>query len=218
MSGSVIRVGAEAVVYRVGWIGLDLVCKHRVPKPYRIPELDKKIREQRTIHEVKVMLTLKRAHVPCPAVILVNLIDAEIYMQYIEGVELRDWLSKANIESVVKIARELGRIVGRMHLSKIAHGDLTTSNIIIDREDKMYLVDFGLSIFTEDIEDIAVDIHLLDRSLQSIHHNIHETFMENFLQGYADITGKDFTEKIKRKIREIRMRGRYVEERRRCVS
>ena len=35
----VIRIGAEAVVSKLEWNGLKLVSKHRVPKPYRMPEL-----------------------------------------------------------------------------------------------------------------------------------------------------------------------------------
>ncbi|MCS7125970.1 MAG: Kae1-associated kinase Bud32 [Aigarchaeota archaeon] len=211
----VIRVGAEAVISRVNWNGLDTVSKHRVPKPYRIAELDKRVREQRTLHEVRVMVALKRAGISCPAVILLDRNEATIYMQYIHGVELRRWLERGDIEEVKEVARDLGRIVGRMHRSKIAHGDLTTSNILIDESKKLYFVDFGLSMFTSELEDFAVDVHLLDRSLESVHYKLRELFMRNFFIGYAEILGKDFTKNLVSKIREIRMRGRYVEERRR---
>ena len=66
----VIRIGAEAMVSRLRWNGLDLVSKHRVPKPYRVPELDRWIRDRRTIREAKIIVELKRAGVPAPAIIL----------------------------------------------------------------------------------------------------------------------------------------------------
>lgn len=215
MEGEVIRVGAEAVVSRLEWNGRALVSKHRVPKPYRMPELDRRVREQRTVHEAKVMVALKRNGVPCPAIILLDRAEATIYMQYLEGVELRRALRRMGVGDVERIARNLGRLVAKMHLGGIAHGDLTTSNIILDEAGRIFFVDFGLSVFTRDEEELAVDIHLLDRSLQSAHYRLREPFMRAFLQGYAEVGGKEFTRRLVAKVKEIRMRGRYVEERRR---
>jgi len=212
---NVIRIGAEAIISRTHLIGFDVLSKHRIPKPYRISNLDEKIRESRMIHEVKVMLALKKACVPCPAVLLIDRKETTIYMQYIVGVELKRWLEARNEREVMEVSDSLGRLVGRMHMAGIAHGDLTTSNIIVDDSGKLYLVDFGLSIFTDELEDFAVDIHLLDRSLESGHYGVRELFMHSFFQGYSEVVGGDFTRDLISKIREIRRRGRYVEERRR---
>lgn len=212
---NVIRIGAEAVISKYCLMGFEVVSKHRIPKPYRIPNLDKKIRESRMIHEVKVMLALKKAGVPCPAVILVDRKETTIYIQYIDGVELRRWLNGRNEEEITEVSKTLGKLVGRMHRAGIAHGDLTTSNILVDNFGKLYFVDFGLSIFTDELEDLAVDIHLLDRSLESGHYGLRELFMHSFLQGYAETIGKNMTLDLISKIKEIRKRGRYVEERRR---
>lgn len=211
----VIRIGAEAIVSKLEWNGFKLVSKHRVPKPYRMPELDKWVRERRTLHEAKIISDLKKAGVPCPAVVLMDRDDSTLYIQFIEGSELKKALDELPPKLVESIARNLGEIVGRMHSNRIAHGDLTTSNILIDRNGKLYLIDFGLSAVTDDLEELAVDIHLLDRSLESAHHPLREKFMKNFLKGYSSIMGRDFTLRIIEKVKEIRRRGRYVEERRR---
>ncbi len=217
MVSEIIRIGAEAVISKHSLMGFNVVSKRRVPKPYRIPELDKKVRESRMIHEVRVMQALKKAGVPCPAVLLIDREEVTIYMQYIHGIELQRWLDVKNGDEreIASISFSLGRLVGRLHKAGIAHGDLTTSNILVDDSSRLYLVDFGLSIFTKELEDLAVDIHLLDRSLESVHSEIREKFMHSFLQGYAEVMGKDFTRELISKIREIRRRGRYVEERRR---
>jgi len=206
----VIRIGAEAIVSKLRWNGFDLISKHRVPKPYRIPELDRWIRDKRTIHEAKILVELKRAGVPAPAIILLDRSSSTIYMQYIKGIELKKALDELDPVRIEKIAGKLGEIVGKMHLRRIVHGDLTTSNVILDETEKIYLIDFGLSSVSDDVEELAVDIHLLDRSLESAHHKIRERFMKHFLLGYSKIVGRDRTLEILRKVKEIRMRGRYV--------
>ncbi|RLG10669.1 MAG: hypothetical protein DRN64_02595, partial [Thaumarchaeota archaeon] len=68
----VIRIGAEAVVSKLEWNGLKLVSKHRVPKAYRMHELDRWARDRRNVHEAKVITLLRRFGVPCPAVIMID--------------------------------------------------------------------------------------------------------------------------------------------------
>jgi len=210
----VIRIGAEAIVSRLEWNGFKMVSKHRVPKPYRFPELDRWIRDRRTLHEARVITSLRRLGIPCPAILLMDRSEATLYLQLIEGVELKKVLDSLPAEEVERLANELGRMVGRMHRGGIAHGDLTTSNIMLDRMGNLYLIDFGLSAITDDLEELAVDIHLLDRSLESVHHRLRAAFMRSFLKGYATAAGMDFLQALIEKVKEIRSRGRYVEERR----
>ena len=210
----VIRVGAEAIVSRLEWNGFKMVSKHRVPKPYRFPELDRWVRDRRTLHEARVITSLRRLGIPCPAILLMDRSEATLYLQLIEGVELKKALDSLPVEEVERLANMLGRIVGRMHRGGIAHGDLTTSNIMLDRMENLYLIDFGLSAITNDPEELAVDIHLLDRSLESVHHRLRAMFMRSFLKGYAAAAGMDFLQALIEKVKEIRSRGRYVEERR----
>jgi TP53 regulating kinase-like protein len=210
----VIRIGAEAIISRLEWNGFKMVSKHRVPKPYRFPELDRWIRDRRTLHEARVITSLRRLGIPCPAILLMDRSEATLYLQLIEGVELKKVLDSLPAEEVERLANELGRMVGRMHRGGVAHGDLTTSNIMLDRMGNLYLIDFGLSAITDDLEELAVDIHLLDRSLESVHHRLRAAFMRSFLKGYATAAGMDFLQALIEKVKEIRSRGRYVEERR----
>ncbi|MEM1976923.1 MAG: Kae1-associated kinase Bud32 [Nitrososphaerota archaeon] len=210
----VIRIGAEAVVSRLEWNGLKMVSKHRVPKPYRFPELDKWVRDRRTLHEARVIMSLRRLGIPCPAILMLDRSEATLYLQLIEGVELKRILDSLPAEELERLAYELGRIIGKMHAGGVAHGDLTTSNIMLDKSGNIYLIDFGLSAITDDPEELAVDIHLLDRSLESVHHKVRASFMRSFLRGYAAAAGMSFLQKLVEKVKEIRSRGRYVEERR----
>lgn len=211
---AIIRLGAEAVIYTLNWNGMELVAKKRVPKSYRHPLLDKEIRMQRTASEARIISEAKKHGVACPAIILVDLEDATIYMQRIRGVEARDVIGKLNRESLSTLAKRIGTITSMLHSGGIAHGDLTLSNVIVDEYMNPYLVDFGLATFTKDVEEFAVDIHLLDRSLQSTHYSVRDDFMHSFLEGYRMILG-DVLRDVLEKVKEIESRGRYVERERR---
>ena len=78
-------------------------------------------------------------------------------------------LVKSNIDYnqvLTDLSVKIGRIIGNLHLNEIIHGDLTTSNILIVKEDndlKIYFIDFGLSIVSNHLEDKAVDLYVLER-------------------------------------------------------
>jgi Kae1-associated kinase Bud32 len=67
-----IHKGAEAYLYRGVYAGVEAVYKYRVPKKYRHPELDARIRSSRTIREARIMLHARNSGVPVPAVLLVE--------------------------------------------------------------------------------------------------------------------------------------------------
>ena len=205
VEGGVIRVGAEAVVKEAYWRGVKLVMKHRLPKRYRSPYIDSRIRRSRTIHEARTIKTLSEKGVPVPLVIFLDLKNYAIYMQRILGRELR--LHPHPLDYTAR----LGRAVGLMHKHDISHGDLTLSNILVDGSGGLWLVDFGLSMFNADLEEKAVDIHLLERSAANSFPNIVGNFMTSFMEGYGEVVGEEFVHKVVDKVGEIRSRGRYVE-------
>jgi TP53 regulating kinase-like protein len=211
---AIIRLGAEAAIYALNWNGMELVAKRRIPKSYRHPLLDKEIRMQRTASEAKIISEAKKHGVACPAIILVDLENATIYMQKIRGMEARELIGSLNYEALSTLAERIGVLAGMLHGGGIAHGDLTLSNVIVDEQMNPYLVDFGLATFTKDVEEFAVDIHLLDRSLQSTHYGVRDEFMHAFLEGYRTVLG-DMLNEVLEKVKEIESRGRYVERERR---
>lgn len=200
----IVRIGAEAVIKEAVWKSLKIIIKHRVPKRYREESIDIRVRRSRTVHEAKMLVYLAGNGVPVPLVYFIDPADCVIYMQLIEGVELR------NHPHAVERAEKLGIIVGRMHQLGICHGDLTLANIIADEDKGLWLVDFGLSGFNADLEEKAIDVHLLERSAASTFPHLTKKFFDSFIKSYAETVGQAEAKEILHKMKEIRSRGRYV--------
>jgi Kae1-associated kinase Bud32 len=188
----ILAQGAEAVIYQTG----KKVIKDRVKKNYRLPEIDSKLRWARTKKEAKLMRELKRAGISVPNVLEERGTVLEI--EFIDGEKVRDYLDKTKD---VKICKQIGIIVGKMHRADIVHGDLTTSNLILKGK-KLYIIDLGLGEFSKRIEDKAVDLHLFKECLVSKHHLIWEKAWKKFVEGYEDKVVLD-------RLSVVESRGRY---------
>jgi len=188
-----IAQGAEAKIYKVlGENESITVLKDRFPKSYRHETIDRKLRKSRTKREAKVMGKLQELGLNVPKLISVDDKEMQISMEFIEGNKVRDEFE----EKYEELSKQIGEIVGTIHSNDIIHGDLTTSNMILNLK-KIYLIDFGLTFFSNKIEDKAVDLHLLNQALQSRHHKIHEKSFKIILKNYKK-TYKNSKEVISR--------------------
>lgn len=203
--------GAESEIRMGMFLGMKAVFKLRVRKPYMHPALDRRLRRQRTLREAKVIARARQAGVPAPGLLLVLPSIYLIVMEYVEGRLLKDELE----EKGEPLAREAGRILGLLHKAGIVHGDPTTSNYIVSRKG-LVLIDYGLSQFSDSIEDRAVDLHLFRRAVEATHPSLASTSWGAFLEGYRSILGAE-AEQVIGRAEEIALRGRWVEERRRTV-
>ena len=102
---------------------------------------------------------------------------------------------------------EIGKQIGRLHDNDIVHGDLTTSNMIV-KDNKVYLIDFGLGFVSKRTEDKAVDLRLLRQALEGKHYDIAKKAFSCILDGYGKEC-KDADEIIKRLKEKVEKRGRY---------
>ena len=193
----VIAQGAEAKII----LKDNKIIKHRFEKKYRLPEIDILLRKSRTRREAKVLEKLKALKILCPDIFSVDDKNMKISMQYIDGEKLSDVFYK----SPDKFSEQIGKVVGKMHANDIIHADLTTSNIIL-LKDKLYFIDFGLSFFSTKAEDKAVDLHLLDRALESRHFDFYPSCWRAVIKGYKK-TNPDF-KKILDRLEKVESRGR----------
>ncbi len=209
-----LKKGAEASLYISEWHGKKVITKVRIPKRYRPEALDRQIRSFRTVHEPQLMHEAKAAGVPTPLIYQVNVPNATIVMQYIEGKQVKQHLNRASKAERKKLCTQIGELVGKLHREDLIHGDLTTSNMILSAQGKIFFVDFGLGEKNLEVEAKGVDLHLLKRALQSTHFEFWEACFEDVFAGYSKVLGVELAEKVYQKIGEIERRGRYVEERR----
>jgi len=208
-----LKKGAEASLFLAEWHGRKAVIKVRVPKRYRPEALDTRIRSYRTVHEPQLMHEAKAAGVATPLIYMVNVPESSIVMEYVEGQQMKPLLNAAGKYERHALCQRIGESVARLHKYGLIHGDLTTSNMILNPEGQVVFVDFGLGEKNTELEAQGVDLHLLKRALQSTHYRFWEECFESVLCGYTSVLGHLAAEKVYEKIREIERRGRYVEER-----
>ncbi|MBC5792423.1 MAG: Kae1-associated serine/threonine protein kinase [Nanohaloarchaea archaeon] len=186
------RKGAEATV-KIG----EKVSKKREKKKYRHPELDDRIRKDRTETEARLIEEARNHNVSVPEVEKTG--NFELDMEKVDGVILKEKASEN------KLFKDLGKNVGLLHSTGIIHGDLTTSNVIV-KDNSTTIIDFGLSFRSERTEDKAVDIHLLKQVLNSSHPEVAEEAWQSFLKGYSSY---EDSEEVQNWLKKVEKRGRY---------
>ena len=190
-----IAKGAESNIVKSDYLGEKAVLKDRIPKGYRISEIDNKIRRARCKLEARLLSDAKRAGVVTPILYDVNLADKSILMEEIDGVMVKDIIDE-------DLAFKIGENISRLHSADIIHGDITTSNIML-RDGQLVFIDFGLGRHSTLDEDKAVDLLVLKKSLQSIDYNLAVKYFDCVLNGYDN-------ESIVNTISDIESRGRYT--------
>jgi TP53 regulating kinase-like protein len=207
------KKGAEASLYLADWHGRRVIMKKRLPKKYRPSILDGQIRSYRTIHEPQLMHEAKKAGVPTPTIFLVDVKNATIIMEFIEGKQVKQLLGDVNKGERRSLCLIIGESIGKLHKIGVIHGDLTTSNMILNSEGKVFFVDFGLGEKTKELEARGVDLHLMKRALQSTHFRFTEECFGAVVDGYSKVFDAETVKTVLDKIKEIERRGRYVAER-----
>jgi TP53 regulating kinase-like protein len=212
-----VKKGAEASLFLEEWQGTKVIMKRRLPKKYRLPAVDEKIRSHRTVHEANLLHWAKEAGVPTPAILMVDLAHCNIVMEFVEGKQVKEVLDDLLCEERRSLSRQIGEFIGRLHRNDIVHGDLTTSNMVLTPDRRIVFVDFGLGERAIEVEPKGVDLHLMKRAFQSVHFRYAEECFNFVLRGYADVVGERQKDEVVAKIGAIEKRGRYVSERRRVA-
>ena len=202
--------------------GKKVIAKERFKKSYRIEELDTKLRRRQLAAEVKALEKATKAGVKAPETVFVDKENCVLYVTEIDGQTVRDYIHslgdlslEENKAKVENIATLMGTAISDLHHARIIHSDLTTSNMIVpikpeDADDSwmpdtLHLIDFGLSFFSDLVEDRSVDLYVMERAVQTTHahsdhllHKIYNTYKNKNLLG----------NKVQTRLNDVRNRGR----------
>jgi Kae1-associated kinase Bud32 len=201
-----IKRGAEAEIHFAEWKSRKVALKKRIPKTYRLKEIDKRLREARTKLEAKLISEARSLGVSTPLIFDVDRVKSQIMMEFIQGERIKEALYQADFEKQKSLCLDIGKSVGKLHKNHLIHGDLTTSNMIL-MDDRIYFIDFSLGGKSKEIEAKGVDLHLLSEAFESTHSEILELFdyvLEGYKSEYSD------ADKVIKKVKEIEKRGRYT--------
>ncbi|NHK29925.1 MAG: Kae1-associated serine/threonine protein kinase [Asgard group archaeon] len=202
--------GAESKLFMKKWITYKALFKVRLPKKYRIKELDFSFRKQRTIFEARLLSRAKDAGVRVPIIYEIDLKNTTLVMEFIQGEILKTYLKKIDKKALNAICVQIGQDIGKLHNFGIVHGDLTTSNIIkLKNKEQIAFIDFGLGYVSDRIEDFGIDLYLLERAFNNTHPELYKNAWKSILSGYKKISS--YKNKIEEKLAEISSRGRYSE-------
>ncbi len=191
-----IAEGAESRIYAARFAGIDAVVKKRASKPYRIQEIDSAIRMQRTRKEARIIGTASGLGIGCPVLLFVSKYD--IVMERLSGRMLNE-LIESGVKINGRMFSTLGEYAAIMHNNSIAHGDYTPANVMVDGGNPR-IIDFGLAEMTNSVEDRALDLLLMKRS-------INPAQFTEFIRGYSRKC-RDHSYILER-LASIENRGRY---------
>ena len=217
----ILKRGAEAILYLDSEKNL---VKERIKKSYRLPEIDLKLRAERTRAEARLINEAGRAGVSVPKIFFVDEAGAKIVMEFLSGERLKEiFNSELPLKEKEKLAEKIGESIGKLHSHNLVHGDLTTSNLILhDRQNlkdsvspqnsaggKIFFIDFGLGFQSSRAEDFATDLSVLKEALKSTHFKDLNSLWEQIISGYKKTFPE--AEKVFKALENIELRGRYIE-------
>uniref|UniRef100_A0A7N0TN58 non-specific serine/threonine protein kinase n=1 Tax=Kalanchoe fedtschenkoi TaxID=63787 RepID=A0A7N0TN58_KALFE len=205
------KQGAEARVFESNFVGKRSVVKERFSKKYRHPSLDAMLTLKRLNAEARCMTKARRLGVLTPVLYALDTVLHTLTFEYVEGLAVKDilldfGLNGVDDERMTSIAVQIGVAIAKLHDGGLVHGDLTTSNMIIQNgSNLLVLIDFGLSYTSTLPEDKAVDLYVLERALLSMHSSCGDV-MELILAAYRK-SSKQWSSTMN-KLAEVRQRGR----------
>jgi TP53 regulating kinase-like protein len=208
MNGEVIALGAESIISHIKRWGLDFVVKTRQKKPYLLSDIDENLRNTRISRECKLLVTARTLGILTPSIYAIDYQSKSIIMDYIDGEQLKVIITKEPVNRGVILCQKFGAILAKLHNGGIVHGDPTTSNILVDKEEKIWMIDFGLAEMNATIEMKGVDLHLVRRAFETTHWEYQDPLFDAVIEGYTTNLNDSAGEVLNR-MNEIRERGRY---------
>ncbi len=135
-----------------------------------------------------------------PKILHVSHNERLVFMEYIEGENLSNAIKRiATATGIKKVEKDLakialvGEVFAQVHSLNVTLGDTKPENVIVDPNDKIYLLDFEQASHASDKAwDIAVFLYYSGHYLQPLYSNgkaesIANAFVNGYLKGGGDV-------------------------------
>lgn len=212
---------------------VQCVIKQRFQKKYRHPLLDTKLNTTHSRNELRAidkLIQYYNVHRNNPSttkhtynlhqfvvpyvfnVPYTNTHQYTICMQYLtQFTTLKQYIDSLNnstqYNTLYTVCQQLGELLSWIHSIGIIHGDLTTSNIMIESgstSPRLTLIDYGLSSISHTVENKSVDLYVLQRTFNASHPHIAEQSFISVLKGYRTHDN----DKVLSRLAVVQQRGR----------
>lgn len=128
-------------------LGYDPQLRRRVAiKLYRLP--DQRDSRRQALAEARRSALLDSPRITRIFDVLVAGNDLAIIMEYVPGCDLRQVLrsTRLSLAAALLIASDIAAALAAARLSQIVHGDIKPANVLITREGRAMLADFGVAL------------------------------------------------------------------------
>ncbi len=150
------RLGRFELRTRIGSGGMGTVYEGwdphlSRPVALKLLRLDGRLSQARLRHEAHVLARLKHRHIV--TVFDIGSTDDRVYvaMERIDGCELNTWFeTRPHWRAVVRAFGQAARALAYAHDEGVVHGDIKPSNLLLDAQRDVKLIDFGLAQLREE--------------------------------------------------------------------
>jgi Kae1-associated kinase Bud32 len=210
--GPPVSRGAEASLRKVDWWGFPALLKQRDLKTYRPKALDDRIRRERTRNEARLLVDARRLGVRTPLIYDIDLPRHRLTLEELPGPTLRQLLEDPLVppDDLPVAVRAFGHALGVLHAGSIAHGDLTSSNVLFPEGARgaPAFLDLSMGTRSPGLEELGIDLHLVEEDLKALSARS-DALVRAFHEGYTDgnpVGAKD----VRARAKVIRGRVRYA--------
>lgn len=128
--------------------------------------------KEKLIKEAKILSEVHHPHIVNVLEVFEENNTAYIVMQYIEGKSLKELVEEKGIlpeEQALKYIHQIGEALQFVHNKQILHLDVKPSNILINKADNAFLIDFGVSKrFGIEQEETSTTLLTLSKGFASV--------------------------------------------------